>query len=270
VSGGADSLAMVALALEAGHCVEAWHVDHALRDSSAVEAEWVASLLAPLGVPVRVVRVEIGRGPNLEERARTARYGVLPDGILVAHTADDVAETVIVNLLRGAGVDGLAVMQRGVGPAGRRIIRPLLALRRRETEEVCRRLGWEPLRDPMNGDPRFVRARIRAEVVPLLDDVAGRDVVPLLARLATVAADDRGILDALSEGIDPTDCAALRAVDPALARRVVRRWITALDGRPPSHADLDRVMAVVRGDARACEITGGVRVSRSAGRLRIG
>lgn len=260
---------MVALALAAGHRVEAWHVDHGLRADSAADAERVAALLSARDVTVRVVRVDVPHGPNLEERAREARYAALPDGIQVAHTADDVAETVLINLLRGTGLDGLGAMQSGIGPHGRRIGRPMLGLRRTEALDVCRMVGWDPLADPMNTDSRFVRVRVRQEVLPLLADVAGRDVVPLLARLASTAGGERLALDAIAAGIDPTDCAALRALDPVMARRALRAWITGDDGRPPSEAEVGRVMEVVRGEVRACELAGGRRVARTAGRLRL-
>ncbi len=127
-----------------------------------------------LGAEFRLVTVEVAAGPNLEARARDARLAALPPGALTGHTADDRAETILINLLRGSGLDGLAAM--GPDPT-----RPLLALRRHETRSLCADLGLTPVVDPSNTDPRFVRNRVRGELLPLMADIAGRDVVPARA-----------------------------------------------------------------------------------------
>ena len=198
VSGGPDSLALLVLAVEAGLMVTAWHVDHGLRPGSDAEGERVAVVADSLGAAAVSVTAMVGDGPNLEARAREARLDALPDGVLTGHTADDQAETVLLNLLRGSGVHGSA----GIGDPGRR---PLLGLRRSETRALCVACGLEPLDDPMNDDPRFVRNRIRNEVLPLLAEVSDRDPVPLLARHAGLAGEAVGLLDALIADIDPTE-----------------------------------------------------------------
>lgn len=266
VSGGPDSLALMYLAVAAGLRVDAVHVDHGLRPGSSADAEVVAAAAGLLGVEVTVRRVEVGDGPNLEARARAARYAALPAGVFVGHTADDQAETVVLNLLRGAGADGLAAMTRGDG----RVHRPLLALRRQETEELCAALGWNPVRDPTNSDGRFRRNQVRHLLMPILADVAGRDLVPLLTRQAALLAEESALLDSLAAGVDPTDARALAKAPPALARRAVRRWLRAgadPERHPPSAAEVERVLAVARGDAVGCELSGGRRVRRSSGHL---
>jgi len=268
VSGGPDSLALLALAVAAGCDVTAVHVDHGLRPASAAEAEVVRAAAERFGARFAAVAVPVGAGPNLEARARAARYAALPPGALVGHTADDQAETVVLNLLRGAGLDGLA----GMAP-GRR---PLRRLRRAETHALCAALGLVPVADPSNDDRSFRRNRVRHEVLPMLADVAERDVVALLARQADLARDDAAALDALAAGLDPTDAQALSAAPAALARRAVRAWLRGTgDGPggperyPPDAAAVERTLAVARGEAVACEVAGGWRVARRHNRLRV-
>jgi tRNA(Ile)-lysidine synthase len=201
--------------------------------------------------------VTVADGPNLEARARAARYAALPTDVLTGHTADDQAETVLVNLLRGAGLDGLA----GMGPDRH----PILRLRRTETQALCAALGLTVVDDPSNADPRHRRNRIRHELVPLLDAIAERDVSALLARQADTLRAEAELLDSLAAAIDATDAAALAAAPDALARRAVRRWLA--DPYPPDAAAVERVLAVARGEAVACEVDGGRRIRRSGMRL---
>ena len=262
VSGGADSLALLALAAAAGCVVHAVHVDHGLRPESAREADVVADAAARFGASFRTVRVAIEPGPNLEARARAARYDALGPTALTGHTADDQAETVLLNLLRGAGLDGLA----GFDPSRR----PIRRLRRHETHALCADLGLVPVDDPSNADPRHRRNRVRHELMPLLDAIAERDVAPLLARQADLLRADAALLDVLAADVDPTDAAGLAVLPLPLARRAVRAWLRAgAEQHPPSAAEVERVLAVARGDVVACEIAGGRRVSRSAQRLRL-
>ena len=264
VSGGADSLALLVLAVAAGCSVTAIHVDHGLRAGSADEADVVAAASARFGARFRAERIELDAGPNLEARARAARYAALPHDALLGHTADDQAETILINMLRGAGVGGLVGMRRGPR-------RPLLDLRRRETQELCDVLHLVPVDDPMNRDPTFTRVRIRHEVLPLLDDIAARDLVPVLCRQGALAADVVDALDALTDTLDAADARALAAAPVALARWAMRRWLRAQTGsdHPPSAAALDRVLEVARGETVATEIEGGWRVARSHNRLHV-
>ncbi len=258
VSGGPDSAALLALATHAGCRVTAVHVDHGLREGSAAEADVVERLTVRFGAGFRSVTVHIGDGPNLEARARAARYDALPPDVLTGHTADDQAETLLVNMLRGAGTSGLA----GMRPGWRR---PLLALRRSDTEAVCEALGLEVVRDPSNADPRHLRNRVRHELRPLLDDLARRDLVPVLVRQAGLARDEADLLDELAAALDPTDAKSLAAAPVALARRAIRRWLTA--EHPPDAATVERVLDVARGLAIATDVGGGRRVERHQQRL---
>jgi tRNA(Ile)-lysidine synthase len=265
VSGGPDSLALLALACATGRTVSAVHVDHGLRPGSADEADVVAAAAARFGAGFETLRAEVAPGPDLEARARRARYGLLPHGVMTGHTADDQAETVLLNLLRGAGVDGLAGMRTGA-PA----VRPILGLRRAETHELCRRLDLAPVDDPSNRDPRFRRNQVRHDLLPVLERVGGRDPVPVLVRQAGLLADDADLLEALAVGLDPADVASLLAAPVPLARRAVRRWLRRGDEQhPPGSAEVERVLAVAAGAAVACEVGGGRRVLRSRGRLRL-
>lgn len=244
----------------------AHHVDHGLRPESAEEATQAAAVATALGVEFVLHRVTVGPGPNLEARARHARRATLPAGSLTGHTADDQAETVLLRLLRGSGAAGLAGIEPGP-------THPLLALRRAETAAVAASVAAEHgvviVTDPSNADPRFRRNRVRRELVPLLSAIAERDVVPLLSRSADLLRADDELLDRLSAGLDPTDARALAAAEPVLARRALRRWLT-VSGYPPDAAAVERVLAVARGQATACELSGSVRVERSGQRLSIG
>lgn len=261
VSGGADSLALLVLACDAGLDVTAVHVDHGLRDASRDEALVVAGAAARFGARFRSERVEVAPGGDLESRARAARRAVLGPDALYGHTADDQAETVLLAMLRGAGLDGVAAM--------RAEHHPLLRVRRSETHAICAELDLAPVQDPSNADPRFRRNRVRSEVLPLLDDVAERDVVPLLCRLAELARDEVDLLDGLAGTLDASDAPALAAAPVPLARRAVRRWLRTLqpDGHPPDAAAVERVLAVAAGDATGTEVAGGIRIRRREQRL---
>jgi tRNA(Ile)-lysidine synthase len=262
VSGGADSLSLLVLAVASGCRVTAVHVDHGLRPGSDREAEVVAEAARRFGASFRSERVVVGDGPNLEARARDARREALGPEAATGHTADDQAETVLANLLRGAGVSGLAAMR--AGPR-----HPLLGLRRAETVALCEHLGLAPVLDPSNHDPRFLRNRIRSELLPLCSDVAGRDVVPILARQAGVLAADAELLETVASLVDPEDAAALSGAPVAVGRRSVRHWLTGGGNYPPPLDAVERVLEVARKQRRAAEVPGGRRVVRTKGRLAV-
>lgn len=260
-SGGADSTALVILARAAGCQVTAHHVDHGIRPSSPAEAAQAGEITSALGVGFRLHRVNVAPGPNLEARARAARWACLPPAAMTGHTADDQAETLLLRLVRGAGADGLAAMDPDVR-------HPILSLRRHETEALCRAEGVEWVEDPSNQAPDHRRNRIRAEVIPLLAEIAQRDVTPLLTRTADLLRDDAAFLDGLAAQIDPTDARAVAAAPVVLARRALRLWLTEA-GYPPDAATIERVLEVARGTHVGCEIGGGRRVDRQRQLLRI-
>ena len=189
----------------------------------------VSDVAGALGAEVVVHAVKVGPGPNLEARARAARLGALPPGAATGHTADDQAETVLLNMLRGAATDGLAAMRAGAR-------HPISGLRRAETHELCARLGVRPVEDVTNDDPAHLRNRVRHELLPALCELAGRDVVPILARQARLMADDASLLDELAAGLDPTDASARSPRRRSRSRaRALREWLRC--DHPPDLGD---------------------------------
>jgi tRNA(Ile)-lysidine synthase len=264
VSGGSDSTALLILAVAAGCDVTVVHIDHGLRAGSADEAAMVGATARRFRAGFTARRVEIAPGPNLEARARQARYEALGPDALVGHTLDDRAETILLHLLRGAGADGLTALR----PPDPR--RPLLGLRRSETVAVCAELGVATLDDPSNQDLTFRRNRVRHQLLPLLDEIAERDVAPLLVRTGDLVAQDEQVLAALADRVDPTDARALADAPRSIAARSLRRWLAAShDGYAPGSAEVERVLAVARGEAVATQLAGGERVARTGQRLRI-
>jgi tRNA(Ile)-lysidine synthase len=265
LSGGADSAALAFLASRAGP-VRAIHIHHGLAASDALETA-ARAVAASLGIPIEVRSVTIDR--FTENAARTARYQALLGGlgegewILTAHTADDQAETVLANLLRGAGVDGLA----GIPSRRGRIARPLLDVTRSETRELATLAGLPWIDDPGNADVDQLRNRIRLELIPHLE----AEFNPALRRHLSVAAraiSEANLVDPVPgepfEGGWRVANGVLWAMGSERAVRsmrfVVRRF---RDGYGLDRNESERVWAVVRGTARGAELTGGLRVERS-------
>jgi tRNA(Ile)-lysidine synthase len=273
-SGGPDSLALLILAAHADLDPVAVHIDHGLRPESAAEADVVRDAAAQLGVASHCRRIEVAPGGNLEARARDARYAALEaarvelsaTSVLIAHTADDQAETVLLNLLRGSGASGLAGM-----PARRgHLVRPLLGARRADVHAVVAELGIVPVVDASNDDRGHRRNWVRLDALPALSAGAQRDLVPVLNRQAAVLRAEADLLDELADALlaeaggDQPTARTLIAAHPALARRAVRRWLGA---PPPSLAEVERVLSVARCEHRAAELSRGRRVWREAGVL---
>jgi len=295
-SGGADSTALLVLlhrlAPEWALALHAVYVDHGLRPDTARDVEAVQALGARLGVPVSVVRVAVATRGSREAAARAARYRALEgeatrlgaQRIATGHTADDQAETVLMRLLEGAAVRGLA----GIAPVRGRVVRPLLAVRRAALRAELVRAGLAWVEDPTNEDLRVRRNRVRHVLLPALAEAGEGDVVAALARVA-------GHARAATEALEHAAAAALErlaAAEPAfaaerdalvlpvgplaalprtLAVEVLRLAARRLGGRPMwrawEHRVLDRLL-VVPSPRRAVRV-GGLRVEAGSGRLRL-
>lgn len=305
VSGGADSVALL-LALD--ELIKAKklkvkifvaHVDHRLRKTASSDARWVKNLAEALGHDVSISRVEVRKlatqnRDNLEQAARRARYKAFAaiaqkqraGIVLTAHTMDDQAETVLLNLVRGSGSDGLSGIERvrSLDKSGKiLLVRPLLSwARRRETEQYCLERRVESRHDEMNHDERFARVRVRRQMLPLMESFNPR-VVEALGRTAELLRDDSDALESAAtrllelstangviEGIElRTDLIA--AARPALRRRALRLWLGEQRG-DLRRLELVHIRAVEnllignRG-GRRIELPGGSTVSRSRGLL---
>lgn len=231
LSGGADSLALMAALVAEGHDVLALCVDHGLQDGSRAQAERAAEQARTLGARAQVLSVEAGAGAaagaeSMEAAARAARYRALAAAcagegleVAVAHTADDQAETLLLGALRGR-VTGMSERSE---VEGARVVRPLLGVRRADTEGACAELGLSAWRDPQNADTNFRRVALRREVIPQLNRIIGGDAVPALAQ----AAGDAALDDAALRTLPTTDCAELAAMAEPRRRRAIAAWLVS-------------------------------------------
>ncbi|WP_052207239.1 tRNA lysidine(34) synthetase TilS [Sinomonas humi] len=292
-SGGADSLALAAAVAHfarrggvEGHPLEvgAVVVDHGLQEATAEVARTTAGVLVELGLsPVRVVAVEVrrsGEGPEAEARAarlaafeaEAAEWGA--QRVLLGHTLDDQAEQVLLGLARGSGTRSLGGMRRVRGP----YVRPFLGLRRADTVEVCKAEGLEPWFDPTNSDPRYMRSRARAVIMPFLEAELGPGVAEGLARTAAILGRDADYLDSeaarvygsLVERGERGERGTLllpdrevRDLPGAIRSRVLALALVELGGQPT----FERLAAVERlldrrGSAGPIEVPGHVSVHR--------
>jgi tRNA(Ile)-lysidine synthase len=271
VSGGADSLALAAaVAFEAPGRAQVVTVDHGLQRGSAERAAEVVAQVTGLGLDhVRAVRVHVDGGAGPEAAARDARYAALDAAglpVLLGHTLDDQAETVLLALGRGSGPSAL----RGMRSGGNRL-RPFLGLRRATTRAACDALGLTVWDDPHNDDARFRRVRVRHELLPLAEDVLGGGVAEALARTADLVADDADLLDRLAADAVTDDATTLAALHPALRRRVVKRLAERAGAGPLTRvhvAALDRLLTDWRGQG-PIDLPGGFGARRVSGRLEV-
>ena len=278
-SGGADSLALAAAARFVGRAVGLVTVDHGLQEGSAARAADLAAWASSAGFdPVIVETVSVAGLPGgPEAAARTARYAALSAAavrvgavaVLLGHTRDDQAETVLLALARGSGPRGLAGM-----PARKGIfVRPLLDVARADTRKACAALGLEPWADPHNSDPAFARSRVRGAALPALVEALGPRVVANLARSASLIAADNQALDDLAAPLVATvlEISELVALVPAVRRRVLHLWARQLGapGGALSHRHVEALDALITDwhGQGAVHLPGGIRVIRAAGAL---
>ncbi|MDK8495228.1 tRNA lysidine(34) synthetase TilS [Corynebacterium marquesiae] len=228
LSGGADSLALLAALVAEGHDVLALCVDHGLQDGSRAQAERAAKQARKLGARARVLNVEAGATgqKSMEAAARVARYRALAAAcadegleVAVAHTADDQAETLLLGALRGR----VAGMSERSEVEGARVVRPLLNVRRADTEGACAELGLSAWQDPQNAETHFRRVALRREVIPQLSRIIGGDAVPALAQ----AAGDAALDDVALRTPPTTDCADLAAMAEPRRRRAIAAWLVS-------------------------------------------
>ena len=278
VSGGPDSVALLRALVGLGGEPVVLHVDHGLRgEESRADARFVRELCDRLNVRCEVEGLRLEEGPNLQARARDERYRLaeeVADGqglrtIAVGHTADDVAETVLMNLARGTGLRGLA----GIPPVRGRLVRPLIGRTRREILEYLARLDQPYRTDPTNLTGKYARNRVRLEVLPVLEELypgAARN----LARGAALAREDLEVLEDLAAGVIQMrgeeivlPLGGRSGLHPALRRYAVRRAYSVLlpDAPPLGSALVEAVLGLAGEGTRTLDLPGDVVASARAG-----
>ena len=283
-SGGADSMALALganwVTERTGQALEAMIVDHGLQPGSAEIATEAAARLAEFGIDSRIVRVDVNpAGIGMEAGARLARYaalqgqwngGELPDIVLIGHTLDDQAETVLLGLARGSGTRSLAGMPASWHDSVN-FLRPLLEIRRTETRAACEEWGVAFWDDPHNEDERFLRSEIRAKVLPVLSEVLGESVPEALARTAFLARQDADALDDWAanwlsrESSAELEVKELLLLPVAIQSRVIRSWL----GGELSFTHTQSVLELIHDwHGQAGVDLPGVSVRRESGRLR--
>jgi tRNA(Ile)-lysidine synthase len=284
-SGGQDSLALAAalafVAPRAGLRAGAVTVDHGLQEGSAERTATVAATLRGLGLdPVRTATVAVAGPGGLEAAARAARYAALEEtaadagavAVLLGHTLDDQAETVLLGLARGSGPRSLA----GMPPRRGLFVRPLLGVRRSVTAATCAALGLSAWSDPHNADRRFARVRVRLDALPALEAALGPGVAEALARTAGQLRDDAEVLEKIAasqrERDDtPMSAASLANLPGAVRTRVLRS--AALEAGCPAGTltagHVTRIDELVTGwhGQRGVDLPGGVRAARRSGEV---
>jgi tRNA(Ile)-lysidine synthase len=309
VSGGADSTALLLgidelrTAGKVSVTVFVAHLDHQLRSSSRKDARWVSSLARQFGyTPVvgraKVAEIAQARADNLEQAARISRYEFLERTakrkharlVLTGHTMDDQAETVLMRLMRGSSPAGLSGMEaRRPIRTGSDIIlvRPLLLMRRNQTEDYCRDRKIDYLHDEMNEDERFSRVKVRKQLVPVMQ-MFNKRVVEALSRTASLLSEDRDVLLDSSDNLlkqaarfsiengetkaPPLDVLVLANAPAALRRRALRQWIANGPAGSTRRLEMVHLLAVERlvtgkEGGKVVELPNGYKVRRKRGRL---
>ncbi|MEK9535917.1 MAG: tRNA lysidine(34) synthetase TilS [Aquiluna sp.] len=263
VSGGADSLALGWAAqfviTNAGYTLEAVVVDHGLQDGSAEVADKAVDTLVGMGLRARVVTVEVGTDGGIEHAAREARYNALravaeetgATAVLLGHTMDDQAETVILGLARGSGPSSISAM----APVSDLWWRPFLGLRRETTRQVCVDAGISWWDDPHNTDDRFLRPRVRHRVLDVMESELGPGVVEALGATADLIRADDEYLDLLSAqaleehlgdiSAGKLSVEAMKGVAAPIGSRMLRAAIAGFAGTTLHRVHTDQVLALV-------------------------
>lgn len=274
LSGGADSAALAGLLVRSGEAVRALHVHHGLAASDRLE-ETAAAAAGFLGIGFTSVRIELEQGPGFEARARTGRYRCFEgdlgpqEQLATGHTLDDLTETVLMRLARGAGLDGLT----GIPEQRQRYLRPLLRVRRSETRELATLMGLPWMDDPSNESQEILRNRVRSVLLPALEATFGRDPSVSIALSALQLQEERLLLDDLIDDTSLTvgngsvtvPTAVLSGLDPALGARLLRRmWHLLGFEYPPGSEPVARALAVAARDRSSAQMGSGVtaRVDR--------
>lgn len=285
VSGGADSLALLLLCEDSGLPIRAVTVDHGLRPAARGEAAWVSRLCAARGIAHDTVTLTLSDGPDLQNRARQARYDALTGwarshalgAVVLGHTADDIAETFLMRLADGAGLDGLAAMARRFEQDGIAFLRPIHDLYKTDTRRIVAEKGLTPIEDPSNEDSRFERVRIRRLLAGLeiprdrivasaraLREARTSAEQGTAAHLARIASTDRGDLLLQRSMFD-----ALQSVDQDQARRILLAGLRWINNRPypPRRAEQEELLR--RTAAGQTTTLGGCLLTFEGGALRL-
>lgn len=259
-SGGADSTALVlACAQHWPGQLEAWHIHHGLQAAADDFERHCAATCQQLGVPLRVQRVQVPdeRGQSTEAAARAARYAAFDQlaaasgvrTLALAHHADDQVETLLLALSRGAGLPGLAAMPAHWQRGALHCVRPLLDVPGADIRHWLRERGATWVEDPSNTDTRYTRNRIRARLLPALDE-AFPHFRTTFARSAAHAAQAQQVLDEIAAQDlhttgTPPRIAALQQLSPARQAGALRHWLATLPGATPSSAQLDELLRLI-------------------------
>jgi tRNA(Ile)-lysidine synthase len=287
VSGGRDSVALLHALATRGTPLIVCHLDHTLRSESAAEAQFVARLAETWKLPLELVREDVAaraarRHLSIETAAREARYEFFAQvavrtgvsRVIVAHHADDQAETFLLQAMRGAGSSGLAgmrsVTQRVVANVPLEIVRPLLGIWREEIHSYIAEHQLEFIEDPSNRDLAFTRNRVRHEIIPMLESAFGRDVRRALWRSAEILrAEDELLAIAPELQVIPEMLVVpeLRAMPLALRRRLVHRWLRQQLVPDVGFVEIEKVLTLLEGSVAKVNLPGGGHARRREKRI---